>query len=319
MPINGERLGPSPIVISSRRGFHFLLVLLALPLLLGAKVKTVSGPVLYSDGIVQVVSQDKLGTAECKEAAKMVNAAWKFDLNVMRWSDSPGLHRPLTLQVNDTGRMKKENPGMRAITPFNGKSFIIRADLVNDPSGPITCAHELGHMQAFRVLGEKRAGKHLVPLYFIEGHGLIMNRLYADHLRISSPKDWTKNVGTVMSLSPEEASVILTDDSYSNNEKNPDKTFKMESLGVYFVEYMRTRYQGKGIPDMVPKMGRVFELVARGKTYEQAFKQVYGVSVNQAVSEIVDLFKRTQANPAERCKGTRFEVASQILAGKSRK
>jgi hypothetical protein len=92
----------------------------------------------------------------------------------------------------------------------------------------------------------------------------------------------------------------------------------MESMGVYFVEYMRTRVRGKGIPDMVPKMGRVFELVGRGKTYEQAFGQVYGVSVNQVVSEIVALFERTQANPAERYKGTRFEPTSQIVADKSR-
>jgi hypothetical protein len=89
-------------------------------------------------------------------------------------------------------------------------------------------------------------------------------------------------------------------------KKAPDDD-QMHRMGVYFVEYMRVRYHGKGIPDMVPKMGRVFEQVGRGKTYEQAFKQTYGISVNEAVSEIVDLFKRTEAHPAERIKGTRFE------------
>ena len=94
--------------------------------------------------------------------------------------------------------------------------------------------------------------------------------------------------------------------------------FEMECMGVYFVEYMRTRHHGKGIPDMVPKMGRVFELVGRGKSYGQAFKQIYGVWASVVASDIVELFKRTESNPAERYRGTRFEVAAKAVADKSR-
>jgi hypothetical protein len=55
-------------------------------------------------------------------------------------------------------------------------------------------------------------------------------------------------------------------------------------------------------------MGRVFELVGRGKTYEQAFKQAYGLSLDRTVSEIVTYFKQTESNPSDRIKGTRFEA-----------
>ena len=93
----------------------------------------------------------------------------------------------------------------------------------------------------------------------------------------------------------------------------------MHALGKYFVEYMRTRFHGKGVRDTVPKMGRVFELVGKGMRYGDAFKRIYGISAGQVASEIATLFERTRANPAERFKGTRFESDAGIVAEKSRK
>jgi hypothetical protein len=255
---------------------------------------------------------------ECRKAAKIVKDAWNFDLSVMRWTDPRSLNGPLTVRLVSPERMKEERGNARAYTPSDGKSFTMNLTLLDDGSGPRTCAHELGHAQADRVL-HKRSVKHHVPLYFFEGHGLIMNRLYADHLGVSSPLDWQGNVRTVMSMSADKARMILFDNTYSNNEKDPKKTNEMECMGVYFVEYMRTRVQGSGIPDTVPKIGRVFELVGNGKTYGHAFKEVYGVWASQVASDIVELFKRTEANPAERYKGTRFEVAAQAVADKSRR
>ena len=54
-------------------------------------------------------------------------------------------------------------------------------------------------------------------------------------------------------------------------------------------------------------MGRVGELIGRGRTYEQAFEQAYSLSLDRTVSEIVTYFKTTETQPAERIKGTRFE------------
>ena len=313
---NGESLGRTASTSFARRRLLCLFIFLALPLLLAAKGKNADGPVLYREGFLKVVSPDKVSMAECRKAAAMVMDAWKFDLGVMQWAPTKELNRPLTLRLTSADRMKKGHPGVRASSSWNGNRVTMNASLIGDRSGPLTFAHELGHIQAARVTGKRWKS---VPLYFLEGHGLILNRLYSDRLRTSSPTDWTQNVRTVMSLSPNEARIILTDNSFSNNEKDPKKTFKMECMGVYFVEYMRTRVHGSGISDTVPKMGRVFELVGRGMSYGQAFKQVYGVWASQVASEIVALFERTQANPAERYKGTRFEPASQIVANKSRK
>lgn len=314
---DGQRLHMPPARVFLAKLLGFLLVLLALPFLLGAEDHAAKEQVLFREGVLEIVSPDSLSIDQCRRVAKMALAAWKFDLNQMRWAHPAEVERPLTLRLVSAERLKKEHPGLRAMASWNGNLFTMRTNLVDDPTGNLTIAHELGHIQAFRVLGQR---KHSVPLYFIEGHGLIMNRLYADHLRIPDSGGWVNNLRTIMSLSAKEARIILTDDSYYNNEKDPKKTFKMECMGVYFVEYMRVRYHGKGIQDMVPRMGRVFERVGRGETYEQAFEQTYGISVNQAVSEVVASFERTEAHPAERLKGTRFEaLLSANEAGKSRK
>jgi SAM-dependent methyltransferase len=68
----------------------------------------------------------------------------------------------------------------------------------------------------------------------------------------------------------------------------------MECLGLFFVEYLKARNGGHGIPDVVPKMGQVFERVGRGERYEAAFKKAYGPAVDKAVDELVDLIKQTK-------------------------
>jgi len=302
--------GTRPAKCFPPRRSSVLLLIFALPLLLGAKGKKPEAPVIYREGFLEVVSSDNVSVADCKDAVKMLMAAWKFDLSVMNWAPTKEMNRPLTLRVQEG---KKE--GVRASANQNGNRFTMYLWVLKDSSAPLTFAHELGHTQAFRVLGEH---VNKVPHYFVEGHGLIMNRLYADHLRISSPEDWIGHVRWLMSVSPETVRTIYTDNSFGDPENDPKNCTKMEQMGVYFVEYMRTRVKGKGIPDMVPKMARVFELVGRGKNYGQAFKEVYGVWASDVASEIVELFQRTESNPAERLKGTRFEVAAKAVADKSR-
>jgi hypothetical protein len=88
-----------------------------------------------------------------------------------------------------------------------------------------------------------------------------------------------------------------------NGKRDLKKNGTMEALSVFFVEYLRVR---KGITDAVPRLARVFELVGGGMKYKQAFQQVYGISVDQAVSDITAFMARTESSPKERLKGTRY-------------
>ncbi len=177
---------------------------------------------------------------------------------------------------------------------------IMRSNLLQDPSDNRTIAHELGHLQACCVLGKRIDA---IPKYFFEGHDLMMDQLYAGHLGVAGQSFSASIAKAVMSLSPQEAREIL--DGYSNPGKDPRRMATMERLGLYFVEYTRTRLQGRCIPGMARQLGRVFEGIGEGGTCEQAYR----VPASQVVEEIAGLFERTQAQPAKRLEGTRFEYA----------
>ncbi len=278
------------------------MMFLILPLLLGAKAQSHDGRVLYKEGFVTVVSPDSVNTEQAGTAAKKTMAAWEFDLGLMRWSKPVMIQGPLTVRLLSDAHVRDARPGVNAYADFSGKRFTIKMSLVDSPRGDANCAHELGHIQAFRVLGERRK---FVPRYFIEAHGKTLARLYLDHLRQKDVSSGGK-ARTILAITSEEARAIFTTgDKYFKGD--PKREDQMEMLGAYLVEYMRVY---KGILDVVPKMGRVFEEVGRGRTYEQAFRQAYGVSVDQVASELVALFKRTGANPVERLKGTSWESPS---------
>lgn len=286
--------------------FLSFIMLLALPMFILAKSKKTDEPILYREGFLQVVSPDGATAQQAREMAKQVLAAWKFDLSVMRWSHQEELERPLTLRLLSHDRMKREHGGARATAARSGNKFTVDMNLIGDESIDRTFAHELGHVQMFRALG-KYAGESHVPSYFLEGHGQMLNQLYSDHLGQDRSGPGASIVHTMMSFTAEEARDILTDPNYfkvGTAAEKMNKAAKMERMGLYFVEYLRVR---KDIPDTVPKMGRVCELVGRGRTYEQAFKLAYSLSLDRTVSEIVTYFERTETQPADRIKGTRFE------------
>lgn len=287
--------------------FLWFIMLLALPLLLGAKSRKTNDQILYRESFLQVVSPDGATEQQAKEMAKKVLAAWKFDLNVMHWSHPEEMKGPLTLRLLSHDRMKREHGGARATAASSGNKFTVDMNLIGDESIDRTFAHELGHVQMYRAIG-KYSERSDVPHYFLEGHGQMLNQLYSDHLGQDRSGPGANIVRTMMSFTAEEAHDILTDPSYfkvGTAAEKENKTNRMERMGLYFVEYLRVR---KEIPDTVPRMGRVFELVGRGKTYEQAFKQAYGLSLDRTVSEIVTYFKQTETHPADRVKGTRFEA-----------
>ncbi len=261
-----------------------------------------SDRVLYREGFLVVVSPDGASIEQCRLAARKTLAAWKFDLNLMRWGRPGEMDRTLTLRLISDDRMRREHPGGRAYAEPNGDRFTVRTELLDDPHLDLTLAHELGHVQAFRALGDARRP----PIYFLEGHGLMMNQFYADFLGIDRGDGGRRQAKTMLALTVEEAEAILSDDRYhkvGTREERIAKEYRMECMGLFFVEYLRVR---KGIPDAVPKMGRVFEWEGRGQGYEQAFARAYGLSLEEVFSEIIAFFRHTSAHPAERLKGTRF-------------
>ena len=293
-------------MIVSSRHFRCLLVLIALPFLVGAKSNEAKEQVVCRESFLEIVSPDPLSVEQCRRVAKMAMAAWNFDLKQMEWSRSINMNNPLTLRVISIESMSTRHRGVLAFSMAGGNLLVVSTAVLRDPFANGTLAHELGHIQAYRALGEF-SKKRSVPHYFLEGHGLSMGRSYRDYLSVANHRYDISMAKAFAKLTGKEARIILTtDENYykEDGKKDPKKNFRMEVMGVFFIEYLRVR---SGMPDAISRMGRVFELVGRGKTYESAFKQTYGVSVNQVVSEIAAFMARTQSDPAERLRKTRYE------------
>jgi hypothetical protein len=298
---DGQRLYMAPAIIFLPKLLGFLLVLLALPFFAWGQSQAAKEDVLFREGFLEMVSPDSLSIDQCRRVAEMTMAAWNFDLEQMNWSSSINMNSPLTLRVLSIERMKTEHPGVLGFAKAGGNLLIVSTAVLSDSLAKGTLAHELGHIQAFRALGRNTSLK--VPHYFLEGHGLNMGRAYRDHLGVGKTKYDADNARIVAKLTASEARLIITTDvDYYRGDRYKERV--MGAFGVFFVEYLRVR---RGMPDAVARMGRVFELVGGGNTYEHAFKQTYGISVSQAVSEITSFMERTQSSPVERLKGTLYE------------
>jgi len=230
-------------------------------------------------------------------------AAWRFDASRMRWTDPRGMEAPLTLRLISVQRMKTEHAGLLGFA-WGRDLFVVSLAVLDDPFANGTLAHELAHIQAKRALG-KVSEKGLVPRYFIEGHGNIMGRAYRDYLGITKHNYDAGKARLILRLTGEEARTILTDNSFG--AKDPKDMDKMEAMGIFFMEYLRVRLHGRGFPDVVERMGRVFELVGRGQTYQGAFQTEFGASVDRVAADIINFFRHTESHPAERLRGTRYE------------
>lgn len=265
----------------------FRLGLVAGAVVVAAQGQIPDGPEVCRQAFVLVTSPDRLSVAQCRAAVKKTMAAWNFDLKRMGWSNPARTEGAIRLRFLSDERMPST---ARALANPQGR-FTVRMSLIEDPSLDLSFAHELGHIQAFRMLGPRRSE---VPDYFLEGHGLLMNWLYAEQLG----RHHFTEAKTIMGLTAEQARNFLSPD-YDKKH-----TASMERMGLFFVEYLRAR---EGAPEAATKIGRVFELVGQNRTFEQAFAKVYGLPLKRAIADVVALFKRTEANPAERLKGTCFE------------
>ena len=266
-------------------------VLLAFAAVVALQASNPDERILYQDGFLKVVSPDGVTPSQARAVAAKVKDAWNFDLNLMRWTNPALVQKPLAVCLVSDERMKREHPHSRAISTMN--RFTISVGLIDDPNVGRTFAHELGHIQAFRTLG-----KYDVPSYFTEGHGLMMNIYYSDHLGMDRQKAGAGQARVIMKLTPEETQIVLTDEQRARKEPN------MEPVGLYFVEYLRAR---KHIADAVPRMARLFEAVGRGEPYEKAFHHVYGLSLDRTISELVKYMQATASDPVVRVRGTCFE------------
>jgi hypothetical protein len=282
-----------------------LALLLALVLPWTIRAQTPTDKRLCQDGFLQVVSPDAgdMTQDQCRAVTAKTLAAWRFAAGLNGWSSQADMEKhPLTERLISVARMKTEHPGVLGFSR-GANLFVVSLAVLEDPFANGTLAHELAHIQAYRAAGS-RAAPGLAPRYFIEGHGLSIGRSYRDHLGVLTREFDTHKAAQIAKVTAADAQTILTDNTYGSRGSHESDV--MESMGIFFVEYLRVRYRG-GLADVVPRMARVFEALGGGQSYTQAFQQQFGAPITQVVADVVGFVKRTESNPVERLRATRYQ------------
>ncbi len=261
---------------------------------------------LCHKGFLQIVSPDagEVSPEQCKTVADQVIEAWKFDAARMHWSSiSEWDKRPLKLRLLSLERMKTEHHGLYGMA-LGRDQFIVSMAVLDNPAAQGTLAHELGHTQSFRAMGGRE--EHHPPHYFFEGQANLLGRAYRDQLQVANHHYDGVKARQMAKITADDAKVVYTDPTYGALSHGMKEVDLMESMGIFFVEYLRVNHNG-GTPDVLPRIGRVFELVGEGRTFDRAFHEAFGAPLNRTLSEMLGFIRRTEGNPEERLRATIYE------------
>ncbi|MBU6455592.1 MAG: hypothetical protein KGS72_27720, partial [Cyanobacteria bacterium REEB67] len=79
---------------------------------------------------------------------------------------------------------------------------------------------------------------------------------------------------------------------------------KMQNIGTFFVEYMRTKWHGQGVTDVHARLSRMIEAIGSGLEFEQAFRGEFGESLASVIDSFEKYLDMTANAPRHRLDGT---------------
>jgi hypothetical protein len=171
------------------------------------------------------------------------------------------------------------------------------------PDDDDTLAHEVVHIQDERIGGDR---VDLVPTYLQEGKAYVLGDSYPISLHEDGNDPALKSVAQqVGHVTAKQAQDVMDHYRDPEAEEDPNRDgFRDETTGALYVEYLRTRLNGTGVSDTIPRLAKVISGVGQGASYEDAFKKQFGVSVKDSEQGFVKYVKDTEGRPANRLEGT---------------
>jgi hypothetical protein len=79
------------------------------------------------------------------------------------------------------------------------------------------------------------------------------------------------------------------------------------SIGRFFLDFLRTRLGGHGVPDALARTSWMIEAAGDGAKVSEAFARVFGVTLDEAHDEFCGMLDATLHKPHERFRGTVWE------------
>jgi hypothetical protein len=257
---------------------------------------------VYEDNKVTIVSDENVTAAQAKALAQRVETAYAWDEGQLGWKNEGPLSKPLTVAVLSKpafeGVTGDTTGAVAGVT--TGPNLFVMPDtaLAGRPTKEDvdTIAHELTHVQDFREGGN---GTDTMPTYILEGRAYVDGDKYA--------KDASQISPYLGQLTAQDAQAVLKGFRHPGDEqKNPEFGFMGEITGALFVEFLRTRLNGKGDADAMSRLSAATTSLNTGTSYDDAFKQQFGVTLASAEQQFVQYIGSTEGNPKARLSGTLY-------------
>lgn len=247
-------------------------------------------------GFLQVYSDHPVDQARCKAIAERALKAYTFISRQAAWKE-PGILRAKPLQFRLLGG------ALKVLGYAKGPDLMVMRDsYLDEPLSEGTLAHELTHIQDLRQLQGRR-----LPSFMLEGRALTIGNAYRMSLGQEPNSYDNQMAGSAIRFTASQAEELLSE--YRGQGWNN------QAIGTVLVEYMRTKWNGKGVPDIQPRLSRMIETMAKGDEFEAAFQKEFGTTALSLGEAFANHLNATKDDPRARLQGTIWQSTSPTSSG----
>jgi hypothetical protein len=275
------------------------LLWLAAPAAAGADGGTSTRQCASADGFVRVQSERAINPARCLAVAERVVRAYAFVAAVASWNRQDRLRaKPLRFRLLDGS--------MRGLGYAEGLDLMVVRDAYLDaPLSEGTLAHELMHIQDARQLGGRR-----LPSFLAEGRALTVGHAYRMALGQEKGDYDRRMAASAATFTAKDADRLLRDYEGSGWDN--------QAIGTALVEYMRTRWNGTGVPDVGARLSRMIERMGAGDGFDSAFRKEFGTPFGDLRKAYAKYLDDTAGDPRARLQGTIWEAVGAAASSERR-
>jgi len=245
---------------------------------------------ISDDRFLQIYSDHAIDQTSCKSIVDHILNAYAFVSTQESWSNTiPLAAKPLKVRL--TGELKEHTLGYA----HGANLMVIKDKYMNDhPFSEGTLAHELTHIQDSRQLQGSK-----LPSYMLEGRASINGHAYRIALGQADNRFDRQMAGSAMRFTSSDAEELLSD--YHG------RGWKNQVIGAFFVEYMRTKWNGTGISDTHHRLAHMIEIMAKGSKFEMAFQKEFGATFDVFCASFIKYLDDTQNDPRVRLQKTMWQ------------
>jgi hypothetical protein len=253
---------------------------------------------VYEDPEFIVFTDGELTEAQGRVLADRLRHAYAYGLKQEQWEDpetAQGQIRAFVLKPETFAATFP--PGAGAAT-IDANTIVLPMRTTEAEVSPLdldVLAHELVHIQDFRQAG--LAPFMSLPTYFREGKAFVLGNDYSE--RFEENHDYMRSLAGGV--------VQLTDELITRGFAQVMPNMVNELGGALYMEYLRTRLNGTGIPDAWQRAAEVVNQIGEGVTFQAAFQDQFGTTPDAALNAFKEWVNATEGNPTERLRGTIYE------------